>query len=527
MAEYHRAVRRLREVSDRPGGEEAIRAGVEEIAALRRKYSRLETTLRNESPYCRSLWGDPAASPDWTQVTAKLLSPDVSLLYYHFGGAKSYLFLVSPNDSGGERAPRVDAIELRAPERLARRAGGEPGPVSRRLAKGIFEIAWRELALPPAAESRAASSSAAGADSNLRGFDRDEQQALAEMLLPSAVRAAMKRSKAGYAYVSLDPVVRQPPLEGLLLDAAADKYVAELLPPLSYAPSAILLLGRTRIRATREQKPVSLLAVGVGRPSTARDPASADSPGASLASTSAVVSVDTESTAKPTFDAATTGLATVGAHYLAIGGSLAPLWVAEQECARIESRFAKAAPRPDSPPLDILRLEGNAATKSRVREALAGRAFVHLAARGATDDRRGELFGTAALASDPAAPPDERFLALSQLPALPLGACQLVALGHWAPRASSQRGGDPNDWLALGFMAAGAEDVLMSQWSGDDDAAALLVESFWSHVAGDLERKTPPRFAAALAAARADVRRDSRFHAPRYWASWMLVGPTH
>jgi CHAT domain-containing protein len=77
--------------------------------------------------------------------------------------------------------------------------------------------------------------------------------------------------------------------------------------------------------------------------------------------------------------------------------------------------------------------------------------------------------------------------------------------------------------LQRAFLAAGAQNVLVSLWSVSDDATALLLNAFYRHWLDDLDS---PSKAEALRRAQEEVRgaSGSRFHHPRYWAAFQLVG---
>ena len=73
--------------------------------------------------------------------------------------------------------------------------------------------------------------------------------------------------------------------------------------------------------------------------------------------------------------------------------------------------------------------------------------------------------------------------------------------------------------LTHGFLNAGANRVLASLWNVDDQASAVFMREFYSHL---LTRKaTPPQ---ALAAAQAALKRNPRWTHPWYWAGFALHG---
>jgi probable HAF family extracellular repeat protein len=77
--------------------------------------------------------------------------------------------------------------------------------------------------------------------------------------------------------------------------------------------------------------------------------------------------------------------------------------------------------------------------------------------------------------------------------------------------------------LQRALLAKGARSVLVSLWNVDDRATALLMERFyWHWVSGPYN----PGKAEALRRAQLDVRGEpgSRYHHPRFWAAFLMVG---
>jgi len=70
--------------------------------------------------------------------------------------------------------------------------------------------------------------------------------------------------------------------------------------------------------------------------------------------------------------------------------------------------------------------------------------------------------------------------------------------------------------LQRAMRAAGAESVVMSLWSVDDDATSALMQSFYGHWLNGLS--TPD----ALKMAQDDLR-QKRPH-PYYWGAWVCTG---
>jgi len=73
--------------------------------------------------------------------------------------------------------------------------------------------------------------------------------------------------------------------------------------------------------------------------------------------------------------------------------------------------------------------------------------------------------------------------------------------------------------LTRGFMYAGAQRVVVSLWSVDDEGTATLMSSFYQ---GMLQKGLTP--AAALRAAQLELWKQEKWHSPYYWAAFNLQG---
>ena len=67
------------------------------------------------------------------------------------------------------------------------------------------------------------------------------------------------------------------------------------------------------------------------------------------------------------------------------------------------------------------------------------------------------------------------------------------------------------------FKNAGVQTLIMSLWKVDDNATKLLMTSFYQHLLeGDAKRQ-------AFDKAKAEVRKDSRYSNPHYWAAFIML----
>jgi CHAT domain-containing protein len=73
--------------------------------------------------------------------------------------------------------------------------------------------------------------------------------------------------------------------------------------------------------------------------------------------------------------------------------------------------------------------------------------------------------------------------------------------------------------LTRGFMYAGSARVLVSLWDISDEASAELMVHVYKALLK--EHLTP---AAALRVAQLEILKERRWHAPYYWASFVLQG---
>jgi CHAT domain-containing protein len=76
--------------------------------------------------------------------------------------------------------------------------------------------------------------------------------------------------------------------------------------------------------------------------------------------------------------------------------------------------------------------------------------------------------------------------------------------------------------LARAFFYAGARAMLVSHWAISDAATPVLMNGFFT----TLEKDRKDGRALAFRHAIKDMKADSQWAAPRYWAAFILVGDT-
>ena len=163
----------------------------------------------------------------------------------------------------------------------------------------------------------------------------------------------------------------------------------------------------------------------------------------------------------------------------------------------------------------FVRVEGAAATEERVRAALPGKRYVHLATHGyfepdhlpslqrdAEEQRAnvdlgaqveavgllpgllsGLVFAGVNAEADPGC--DDGYLSAEEIQHLDLSACDLAVLSACETALGSQRAGEGLMSLRRSFEVAGARTVVSSLWKVDDRAAAALMRRFYANHLGE------------------------------------------
>jgi CHAT domain-containing protein len=167
-------------------------------------------------------------------------------------------------------------------------------------------------------------------------------------------------------------------------------------------------------------------------------------------------------------------------------------------------------------------LTGSAASESVVRVQLPNARVVHLATHGLA-------FGSEARVRDSyiALAPDSQNDGLLTIGELldnvrPLSA-DLVVLSACQTGLGDLKQAEGTVGFQRAFLAKGARSILVSLWSVDDKATALLMDRFYTHWLGPDGRPSISK-AEALRQAQNDVRSVKGYESPRYWAAFQLVG---
>lgn len=159
------------------------------------------------------------------------------------------------------------------------------------------------------------------------------------------------------------------------------------------------------------------------------------------------------------------------------------------------------------------------ATLSNLRsEAVSAAGIVHIAAHGFVDDEIPARTGLALSMLDEDGGAQTGFVGLRDIYELRLNA-ELVVLSACETALGANLAGEGLLGLTRGFMYAGASRVVASLWQVEDRATAELMQRFYAAM---LTGGMSP--AAALAAAKADLRQSRRWRHPYYWSGFVLIG---
>jgi CHAT domain-containing protein len=143
---------------------------------------------------------------------------------------------------------------------------------------------------------------------------------------------------------------------------------------------------------------------------------------------------------------------------------------------------------------------------------------VHFATHGLLHSEHPELSGIVLSLVNENGQPVDGFLRLNEIYNMNLSA-DLVVLSACQTALGKEVKGEGLIGLTRGFMYAGSPRVVASLWKVDDVATAEFMKLFYQKM---LQEKMRP--AAALRAAKVEMRKQKRWSAPFYWAAFELQG---
>jgi CHAT domain-containing protein len=171
--------------------------------------------------------------------------------------------------------------------------------------------------------------------------------------------------------------------------------------------------------------------------------------------------------------------------------------------------------------LGTTNLTGGTATETRVRAALRSADVVHFATHAIAAEYAGH--GRRSFLATAPDSVNDGLLTAGELLDMPAGtvAAKLVVLSACQTAIGPMQLVEGTIGLQRAFLAKGAESVLASLWSVNDESTRLLMRHFYTHLLDDGDR---PSRAEALRRAQADVRRVPGYEDPVYWAGFQLIG---
>jgi len=171
------------------------------------------------------------------------------------------------------------------------------------------------------------------------------------------------------------------------------------------------------------------------------------------------------------------------------------------------------------PTADNLKAVDFEANKQRVMSTnLSQYRLLHFATHGVLDNKNPELSGLVLSRIDENGRPKDAFLRLDDIYNLKLNS-DMVVLSACNSGLGKDVRGEGIVGLVHGFMYAGTSRVVASLWKVDDEATAELMVHFYKET---FRSKQSP--AAALRTAQLAMWQQRRWHAPYYWAAFVLQG---
>lgn len=456
-------------------------------------YGATYNEIRSASPLWRDMVTAGGEPVDMRSVQRELIPRPGVLLMYQIGRGQSWLFVVPPG-RGEPVAHRLDVAED-----LARMLGIEAGPLtSKSLATvlgGGDNAGGRGLlgSLREPGPSRGTRVAGRGRTVSLA--------ALRELLVPDSVWTTV--AAAEEVILVPDDGLHSLPFEALEIRSrrASEKplYWLDEGPVIRYAASVTALYNITR------------------RPSARAVP---------VAGAPALLSVS-----DPVYDVSVVGRAgspadaadLVRGEFSTRGGVLAPLPGTAEET---EAIWAALNAVDAAGAVDVL--SGLDATEPRLKEALAGKRYVHLATHGLVDERRGSLFAALALTppagGETASLGDDGFLQLHEIYDLDLSEVELAVLSACETNLGTSVVGEGVFALSRGFLVAGARRAVASQWQVSDESTAVLIARFFELVVQAESAGEAIDYGRALRDAKRDVRATASWSDPFHWAPFILTG---
>lgn len=454
--------------------ERAISAIEAQVRAAREEVVEASVAIRNASPAYRQMVGQNFRPADAEELQAQLVGPDGVLLEYFLGDSAGYVVVIPPVG----KPARLETLTV--DEAQASLLQVEPGPLTAARMRAILANdagtgVLQQLRQPGDAKAITA-----------------RLAALWQILIPAAEQKILTDGSLKRWIVIQDAALAVFPFDTLVVEAEPElRYALDVAPPLVNAPSATLLANLAKADVKGAEGILSVGDVLYGPP--------ADTTGSRGGALSSLAS---------------------GARYSSLRGGLKPLPFTGRESAWVIESFKS------------LGIPTGALRKDQAREASV-RAYgskyeiLHLACHGLVDQGYGNLFGALALTPGPkgaADPSDDGYLTLQEIYSLNLHGARLAILSACDTNFGPQQRGEGVWSLSRGFLVAGAQRVVASNWLVDDEAAATLIGVFCRDVAKE-QKAGATDYAQALQNAKRYVRKQDKWANPYYWGTFVLVGP--
>ena len=446
------------------------------LRSLSMQYEQVEAQIRQNSPQYAALTQPHAASVAEVQ---KLLDSDSMLLEYSLGQERSYLWLVTPTSFASFELPKGGDIDQGARQIY----GLLTSRIQRRVpADKEYEVAAASL-----------SSLLLGKVGSQLGHHR--LLIVADGALNYIPFGALPAPRASTSF-SETPSSFVP----LLIDHE----VVQL-------PSASVL-AQLRREATSRQQPAKQLFVVADPVFSREDPRlkrNYQPQSSSVAPKNRGDAVDDGDGAAAQIEASQLTRSAGDVGVARVGEALPRL-----EGSREEAKSIVAL----APGQSKLVLDFDASRITVTGTDLTQYRYVHFATHGLVDTEHPELSGLVLSMVNERGEPINGYLRLQDIFNLNLPV-ELVVLSACETGLGKEVRGEGLLGLTRGFMYAGSPRVVVSLWKVDDAATAELMRRFYD---GMLNQKLRP--AAALRAAQLGMWNESAWHAPYFWAAFVLQG---
>ena len=504
LAEYQQRITLVRGREDLPQPERLARIEIltDSLKTADEDFRQVYREIKNASPLWQDILTRGGRPVALSTVQTEVVGRDGVLLLYELGDEESYLFVIPPGRED------VEVVRLELGPDVAERLGVEAGVLSQGLVSELLNEGTRG-----ALSLRSAPSGGGGGREARRGGTSGSEVstrllALREALVPDGVWERVRIAEE--VVVIPDGTLYHLPFESLVtgVEDGEVRYWLDEAPPVRYGASLTVLANLERRRSTR---PVGLTSRGgilsasdlIYNPLDVQEVTQEASEEEVLASS--------ESVSRDSFER--------------LGGSLAPLPGTAAETDSILSAFGAD---PVSGPVTVL--SGAEGTESALRSSLGSFRYLHLATHGLVDEGRSSLFASLALTPPPGRSDEstnDGFLQLHEIYGLQLPELELAVLSACESNVGETVEGEGVFALSRGFLVAGAQRVIASQWAVNDASTAVLMATFFRQVAEAERRAEVVDYARALRTAQLAVKNHPdhpEWADPYYWAPFVLTG---